>query len=210
MNTLLLHARDAILLIGDAILLIGDVSILKKMLVQRKLGFYLYYPDTNSFSSKLVGLYASRLDTFEKEIDLYSFELIEIICLLNPQNDNYKVIKPFFLEKDSKLEEIEEELFYYKGLASDLQLQLDEEACSWGKDEMFDSENSISCSDIEGHGLCSCVIRMRQEGKTDEEIAAFLESSKCSLSQIGVLLHPDPGATHAAQRKLAQRLLGKA
>ncbi|MFR8055237.1 MAG: hypothetical protein ACLU6O_11215 [Bilophila wadsworthia] len=72
------------------------------------------------------------------------------------------------------------------------------------------AEQFVSCRDIDGHGLCSLVIRMRQEGKTDEEIAEFLSSSRRSLSQIGALLHTDPEATQAAQVKLAQRLLGKA
>lgn len=72
------------------------------------------------------------------------------------------------------------------------------------------AEQFVSCRDIDGHGLCSLVIRMRQEGKTDEEIAEFLDSSGRSLSQIGALLHTDPEATQAAQMKLAQRLLGKA
>ena len=69
---------------------------------------------------------------------------------------------------------------------------------------------SLEDNNFEEHGLCSLVIRMRQEGKTDEEIAEFLDSSGRSLSQIGALLHTAPEATQAAQMKLAQRLLGKA
>lgn len=72
------------------------------------------------------------------------------------------------------------------------------------------SEKKALPSNNEGHGLCSLVIRMRQEGKTNEEIAEFLDSSGRSLSQIGALLHTDPEATQATQMKLAQRLLGKA
>ena len=78
------------------------------------------------------------------------------------------------------------------------------------KKRAANAEQFVFCRDIDGHGLCSLVIRMRQEGKTDEEIAEFLSSSRRSLSQIGALLHTDPEATQAAQVKLAQRLLGKA
>lgn len=72
------------------------------------------------------------------------------------------------------------------------------------------ADSRTSGNDIEGHGLCSLVIRMRQEGKTDEDIAEFLDASGCSNAQIGVLLHTDPEASKDARTKLAQRLLGKA
>ena len=75
---------------------------------------------------------------------------------------------------------------------------------------LADARISSNYVKIEGHGLCSIVIRMRQEGKTDEDIAKFLDASGCSNAQIGVLLHPNPEASQDARTKLAQRLLGKA
>lgn len=65
---------------------------------------------------------------------------------------------------------------------------------------------------LEGHGLCSLIIRMRQEGKTEEEIAAALyDSGKwCSLAQVGALLYRGDRVAKEAMQKHAQRLLGKA
>ena len=68
-------------------------------------------------------------------------------------------------------------------------------------------------AEYEGHGLCSLVIRMRKEGKTEKEIAEFLNGDKgkwCSASQIGALLHRGGNVSADAMLKHAQRLLGKA
>lgn len=67
-------------------------------------------------------------------------------------------------------------------------------------------EQSASC--LDGHGLCSVVIQMREEGKTDEEIAKHLKASGLSIPQIGVLLHTNPYVSKSARVKHAQRLLG--
>lgn len=71
-------------------------------------------------------------------------------------------------------------------------------------------ERAASCCEIEDHGLCSVVIRMRGDGKTDEEVAVALQGFGCSNAQIGALLHLDPAVSEGARTKLAQRLLGKA
>ena len=65
---------------------------------------------------------------------------------------------------------------------------------------------------LEGHGLCSRVITMRQEGKTEEEIAAVLHDSGawCSAAQVGALLYRGDRVSKDAMQKHAQRLLGKA
>ena len=65
---------------------------------------------------------------------------------------------------------------------------------------------------LEGHGLCSRVITMRQEGKTEEEIAAMLHDSGewCSVAQVGALLYRGGRVSKDAMLKHAQRLLGKA
>lgn len=68
-------------------------------------------------------------------------------------------------------------------------------------------------AEYDGHGLCSLVIRMRKEGKTEKEIAEFLNGDKekwCSASQIGALLHRGGNVSADAMLKHAQRLLGKA
>ena len=65
----------------------------------------------------------------------------------------------------------------------------------------------------EGHGLCSLVIMMRREGKTEEEIAAFLSNDGkwCSAAQIGALLYLKEGrVSKDAMQKHGQRLLGTA
>ncbi len=65
----------------------------------------------------------------------------------------------------------------------------------------------------DGHGLCSLVIRMRKEGKTEEEIAAFLSDAGkwCSAAQIGALLYLKEGrVSKDAMQKHGQRLLGTA
>lgn len=71
-------------------------------------------------------------------------------------------------------------------------------------------ERAASYRDIENHGLCSVVIRMRREGKRDEEVAVALQGFGCSNAQIGALLHLDSAVSEGARTKLAQRLLGKA
>lgn len=66
---------------------------------------------------------------------------------------------------------------------------------------------------LEGHGLCSLVITMRREGKTEEEIAAFLSDAGkwCSAAQIGALLYLKEGrVSKDAMQKHGQRLLGTA
>lgn len=65
---------------------------------------------------------------------------------------------------------------------------------------------------LEGHGLCSLVITMRREGKTEEEIAAYLSDAGkwCSAAQIGALLYCGNRVSKDAMQKHAQRLLGKA
>ena len=63
-----------------------------------------------------------------------------------------------------------------------------------------------SCRD--GHGLCSIVLQMRRDGKTDEEIAKHLKTSGLSIPQIGALLHTSPYVSNSARVKHAQRLLG--
>ena len=58
-------------------------------------------------------------------------------------------------------------------------------------------------------GLSAVVLQMRQEGKTDEEIAAALKEKGLSLSQIGVTLHSDPlSVSQDAITMCAKRLIG--
>lgn len=62
-------------------------------------------------------------------------------------------------------------------------------------------------------GLSGLVCRMRREGKSDEEIAAYLYDGGtwCTQAQIGALLHADDSrvASESMQQR-ARRLLGKA
>lgn len=81
-----------------------------------------------------------------------------------------------------------------------------------GKEEHETAHGEDFPAEYDGHGLCSLVIRMRKEGKTEKEIAATLHGSGkwCSASQIGALLHRGGRVSADAMLKHAQRLLGKA
>ena len=83
---------------------------------------------------------------------------------------------------------------------------------SSGKEEHETAHGEDFPAEYDGHGLCSLVIRMRKEGKTEKEIAATLHGSGkwCSASQIGALLHRGGRVSADAMLKHAQRLLGKA
>lgn len=65
----------------------------------------------------------------------------------------------------------------------------------------------------DGKGLSALVCHMRREGKTDEEIAAYLhdDGTWCTQAQVGALLHVDENriASESMQQR-ARRLLGKA
>lgn len=67
--------------------------------------------------------------------------------------------------------------------------------------------NSVNC---DGHGVLSVIINMRKDKNDESSIAEFLKQKKLSISQIGVLLHPDP--LHVGQEAIsshAKRLLPK-
>lgn len=78
--------------------------------------------------------------------------------------------------------------------------------------ELENARQGPKITDLENHGLYGRVTIMRQEGKTEKEIAAFLsdDGNWCSIPQIGALLHPEGHVSRAAMIKHAQRLLGKA
>ncbi len=62
-----------------------------------------------------------------------------------------------------------------------------------------------------GKSLADVVCRMRQQGKTDEEIAAYLyDGGKwCSQAQVGALLHADENRIkNDSMKKAERRLLG--
>lgn len=78
--------------------------------------------------------------------------------------------------------------------------------------EQLEEWQRVNPSGNREHGLCSLVIRMREEGKTDTEIAEYLYDNKswCSISQVGALLYRGSRVTADAMLKHGQRLLGKA
>lgn len=56
---------------------------------------------------------------------------------------------------------------------------------------LAEARQGTTTPNIEGHGFCSLVIRMRHEGKTDPQIAACLRDKGLSRSVIGALLSKD-------------------
>lgn len=132
----------------------------------------------------IISIYNSRL-TRENFLALYDESINSVECI--------------YAIKNARFHYIEFRMLYDKILSEVLNKNSEQRLLESLEDNNFD-----------GHGLCSLVIRMRQEGKTDGEIAEFLNSSGCSNAQIGVLLHPNPEASQDARTKLAQRLLGKA
>lgn len=45
---------------------------------------------------------------------------------------------------------------------------------------------------LAGHGVLSTIINMRNDNKSESEIAHFLKDGGLSISQVGALLYPDP------------------
>lgn len=117
-----------------------------------------------------------------------------------------KIIKEQLEEalKDNPLLEIENEQL--KTRITELETEF--AACQ----KQLEEARRGNTSGMGEHGLCSLVIRMREEGKTEEEIAAFLNDNKkwCTASQVGALLHRGGRVTADAMLKHGQRLLGKA
>lgn len=110
--------------------------------------------------------------------------------------------------KDEELEQARAELAALREENAVLKAEQEEARAAL---EEVQQENSAST--LEGHGLCSLVIRMRQEGKTEEEFAAFLSDAGkwCSAAQIGALLYLKEGrVSKDAMQKHGQRLLGTA
>lgn len=68
-------------------------------------------------------------------------------------------------------------------------------------------------SRCDGKGFLPVVCRMRRDGKSEEDIAAFLygDGTWFSYAQVGALLHPDESRVAAdSMQQRARRLLGKA
>ena len=96
-------------------------------------------------------------------------------------------------------------------LKADLELARQEKAVLQAELEKARQDPKII--DLEDHGLCGRVIMMREEEKTEKEIAAFLydDGNWCSAAQVGALLYLKEGrVTKEAMQKHGQRLLGKA
>lgn len=77
-------------------------------------------------------------------------------------------------------------------------------------------EKKLSDATTQPHndkGLSGLVCKLRREGKSDEEIAAYLYDGGtwCTQAQIGALLHADDSrVASASMQQRARRLLGKA
>lgn len=113
----------------------------------------------------------------------------------------------FCLEKDIHITELEQA---NTELANKL-AERDNEIAKV-KAQLEEGLQCVGTFDMEGHGLCSIVICMRQKGKPDEEIAKFLsdEGKWCSAAQVGALLFRGNRTDKESMRKHGNRLLGKA
>lgn len=117
-----------------------------------------------------------------------------------------KSLELTYQEKNHIHDDLESKNKQLKARIAELETEL--AACR----EQLEEARRANPSSNEGHGLCSLVIRMREEGKTEEEIAAFLNDNKtwCTGSQVGALLHRGGRVTADSMLKYGQRLLGKA
>lgn len=142
-------------------------------------------------------------DLLERALSVYQERMACAILLITRCRE---------IVKDSNIVNIKHTLAQNKARITELESQLEEAFRSTDETEQQASntkEQSTSCRD--GHGLCSVVIQMREEGKTDEEIAKHLrhlKASELSIPQIGALLHTNPYVSNSARVKYAQRLLG--
>lgn len=128
---------------------------------------------------------------------------------LSNRSKNKEVMTPLYRELEeaqARITELETELAACREQLEEARREIS------GKKEHETAHGEEFPAEYEGHGLCSLVIRMRKEGKTEKEIAATLHDSGkwCSASQIGALLHPGGNISADGLLKHAQRLLGKA
>lgn len=76
--------------------------------------------------------------------------------------------------------------------------------------EQLEEAQRAHTSGNEGHGLCSLVIRMREEGKTDTEIAEHLKDKGLSRAIVGALMARDENViADQSYRVKADRLMKK-
>lgn len=76
--------------------------------------------------------------------------------------------------------------------------------------EQLEAARRANPSGNEGHGLCSLVIRMREEGNTDEEIAEHLKGKGLSRAIVGALMTRDENViAEQSYRVKADRLMKK-
>ena len=115
-------------------------------------------------------------------------------------------------ERDDKIARLEDEI-------RDLRLHLAEKPEGQGVDteqaealrkELEDTKAKLQDA-LEGHGLCSLVIRWRQEGKTDQEIDSELErlNVKRDIHRATLLYKGSGAAEEAARKKAYERLYEK-
>lgn len=79
-------------------------------------------------------------------------------------------------------------------------------------EELEEKLSDATTQPHDGKGLSGLVCKMRREGKSDEEIAAYLhdDGKWCTQAQVGALLHVDGNRiASGSMQQRARRLLGK-
>lgn len=194
-------ARDALLLLG------ADVVRLRNLIDKGYISFYL--ERDSFFTGQHKHFFPRRYVNFISEIDNYYFDYQEFNGVIY-KNNAHLYVKCIVYNKQTRkaCEQCDTEgtEINYKLRIAELETEL--AACR----EQLKEARGANPSGVEGHGLCSLVIRMRGEGRTEEEIAAHLHDNKqwCSAAQVGALLHRGGRVTADSMLKYGQRLLGKA
>lgn len=177
-----------------------------------------YSDDENGLLKKQVWhdmFYHQDIGKTEPEVFLASFVVhkLDLIGFISDIKGNRGGLEQKISELEAENKQLKERI---TGLETELaacreQLEEARREIS-GKKEHETAHGEEFPAEYEGYGLCSLVIRMRKEGKTEKEIAATLHDSGkwCSASQIGALLHPGGNISADGLLKHAQRLLGKA
>lgn len=131
-----------------------------------------------------------------------------LVCLL-PDVMDVENRRPDFLSEIITLQEefpsLVREDIYAEELETKLTVPLQRAEAA----EQALAEVRMPDNPVDGHGLCSTVIKMRGEGKSDNEIAQFLylKGKGCSYAQIGALLHPTGLVSSDAMKKYGEDLV---
>lgn len=127
---------------------------------------------------------------------------------LREKDDRITDLETALVAKDAEFEQARAEMSALREEVAALKAKLEQVRAA-----LEEARRGQEAATLEGHGLCSLVITMRREGKTEEEIAAFLSDAGkwCSAAQIGALLYLKEGrVSKDAMQKHGQRLLGTA